>query len=365
MKKQTVSMVALSALLLAGCSGDEIVNNNNSDLVKVELGTKAPAITTKAALFNNNWENSVVSIWGLSKNTMEDWSVKEGVSLFPTGGVNGTVTAGSPDCSITLDGDYYYPAVGGENYSFYAYYPAGEAQLLNNQLIKPYTLTGAEDVLWGNAVADTLDKETANPFYGFSAKYFRKGGLTPNVNFEHMLTRFTFEVTGGDANSAMIVVDSIRILAVPNEVSLVVADKSSLNSDYKPTLTVGGDAALWLCNADGARASLDVTHNTAQQIGESLMVPASSLLPVPTEPNKEQTYAIQIYLHSKRANSTYKDSPTKYLALLKNEAGETLPFEAGNSYKVTMTVYGETEVTINTSLTEWKDGSSVNIGELN
>lgn len=353
MKKSVLSIAMLSVVLLAGCSNEEgSIGSENNDLIKVELGTKAPTIVTKAAVIaNTTWNNLEVSVWGLSKNTESDWMIANNISLFPEGGIVGTIN--ETEGTINLgEQTYYYPAVSTNNYTFYGYYPSGEATLSNNQLVMTYTLTGVEDVLCGKAVAGTL--QTTPSYEGYNALYFRKGGATPSIDFKHMLTRFTFGIIAGEENASTIYVDSIRLTNVKNQVTLIVADKMEADNEGVLTATgmVDGTAIFRLNNADGTYATpvtAQYTNGTdVLSMGESIMIPAG-----------ETAYNVEIYVRNE--DSSYKQTIVKEIKL-----DGMATFAAGSSYKVVMTVYGEKTVEVSATLEAWNEVEEpVDLGDLN
>lgn len=341
-------LMMLLPALIAGCSSnDEPISSNDNAPVKIEIGTQAPTLVTKAAVERTNWVGQEVVVWGLSKNAATNWLLGDGLhtSLFADGGVTGTIADGD---AINFSQSYYYPD--GENaYTFYGYYPNEAATLVDNKVAVTYTLTGKEDILYGKEVAADVNGKA-----GYNAAYFREdGAVAPTISFAHKLTRFTFEVKAGNEETIrdenQVQITSIRLLEAKNNVTLNIADKNNGTADG--TLTVNdGTGDFVLSDTDGTPASavtatvFDPSSDVpGTKIGESIMAVAG-----------EASYKAEITI--KKVLDDTSETVTRTIKLVGDQA-----FVAGSSYRIKLTVYGFTEVTVSASLEEWQQGEEVEL----
>ena len=250
---------------------------------------------------------------------------------------------------------YYYPMGNWYTYGFYGYYPRTEnIEATATSRVANITITGKEDVIYGKAVSDEA--------YAYSARYFRQEGnrdKVPAMQFDHKLMRITFSAVPGPdteggstyTNATNMKVKSIRVLGVPTEGRLVLADlktpqnEGTLTFDWEDTgamenleLTETGDQPL---TPDKYYMEAPEGNPTEKTIGQGI------LLPVP-EAGSGYKYKVEVTLEDKSGN-VYECSYPQELTL-----GEDKQFEAGKSYNVKMTINGPKEITLQAKLTKWE-----------
>ncbi|MGN0037411.1 MAG: fimbrillin family protein [Bacteroidaceae bacterium] len=347
MKTNSMKWAALLfAGALAGCnnSNEPAVDDNAPMMVTLGANTK---VTTKAAIDGTTIPaNLDFSVWGMAKNatTWADYATAtDRRSLFAGGGVTARVAAGKFNFTTPT----YYPLENAYNYTFYGVAPATTATLDGEKLNVSYTVNGTQDVLWGYSAADDAAKEQK----GFNAKYLRledgSTGDKPSIEFNHMLTRFTFIVKlGGDAptNPTNLKVDRIQLNGVKNTFTFTMADKDVTTYTGVPAVTLTGDAAdLPLVNDNGD--VITTAAFVAEQVVGDMMIPTDGTL---TE------VPLTTILSS---DNTATTEPLQYNAVIKTVDGSA--FLPGKKYAVTMTVYPEREVEVEATLLEWEDGVEI------
>ena len=246
----------------------------------------------------------------------------------------------------------------------------------------------------------------------YSAKVARKG-IQPNLSFKHMLTRLTFDAKAmidefAKGEDSEVRIKSIRVKSMTEgklvatydslpvdtpETAPIVTALETTSNDYswlelKARTHVDSDAPAYtdhnkplvsLVEADSAVVPTRITDTdyytagipiaapdgTATEIGEALLVIPEADGIYELEIEIEQTIAGR-ELENGNAISKYKQIKTGTIKNLKiyvpgyTETPAT-PFEAGKSYKVSLQVYGMTEIKVFTTLEKWADGGEIDI----
>ena len=271
-----------------------------------------------------------------------------------------------------------------------------------------FSIDGAQDLMVAKAATGASDATTSANIVGnvpftagqeaavgsttsaiyassYSAKSAR-GSLQPDLVFKHALTRLTFKVKAGNANAVGVIIKAIKVHSMTDG-ELIVAynykngNISAANSiiwddtQYDPandyTTDTDGDGlynyqdadvypALSLKERNGSGAMIpltpytltltDVTNPAA--IGEALLVAPQEKYWIEVEYDATTVTNMDWWDDSDGATSTDTyPSITKDLDRL-NPADA---FEAGNSYNVTITLYGPEKIEITTTLEPWAD----------
>ena len=279
-----------------------------------------------------------------------------------------------------------------------------------------YTSTGGDETFDPEKLVDESPAAKAWENYRksvYSAKVARKG-IQPNLSFKHMLTRLTFdakamidEFAAGEESEVRI--KSIRVksktegklvatydaqpVVDPVTASIVTALETTSN-DYSwlelkarnhtapdaPAYTDHNKSLVSLVEADNAVTPTNITSTdyytagiaiakpteTATEIGEALLVIPEASGIYELEIEIEQTIAGR-ETETGTAIDKYKQIKTGTIRNLKiyapgyTEEDNQAAFEAGKSYKVTLQVYGMTEIKVFTTLEKWADGGSIEI----
>lgn len=262
--------------------------------------------------------------------------------------------------------------------------------------------TAATDIV-GNVpftagqIADVTAKGSAGTIYAssYSAKSAR-GALQPDLVFKHTLSRLKFQVQAGTASAVGVQVKSIKVHSMTDG-KLIVAynytngNISAANSivwndtKYDPandfTTDTDGDGlynyqdddiytplTLQERSGDAMQAltpytlvAADVT--TPKEIGEALLVAPQKKYWVEIEYDATGVPA-KDWINDSPAAAAVTTNPTPITADIVRTSTDTssnpLAFAAGESYLVTITLYGPEEIKITTTLDAW-DLSDQNI----
>ena len=298
--------------------------------------------------------------------------------------------------ATTADGTIaYYPVSG--NYDFWGYRvddaagatpvvktvddtgAAVEANVATKRVVD-ITIDGSQDIMAGKAVPSTDEvTKLGNYADNFYSAYAARKGVQPNITFNHLLTRFTFEVRAGSKATAGLPAggntDAVKVTGVSVDSkttgTLTVA-YTGATKEAAELLTFTGDASpLKLMQrdetvADNNAALIDLkpvtltwpatgeaTVGDAIKVGEALLVAPG-----------ETEYPLTINLSQdvlEKVGEVKVTKPLEQKATIKMDGTKT--FEPGKSYKVTITVYGLEGIEVTATLVPWADGGSIDIDD--
>ena len=343
-------------------------------LVPVELTSNVTAsVVTKGQGALDAWDGTQpLYIYGYQRAQSIDYSdqttplIANLKTMAPGSGVG-------PDSIEILDGNgkpYYY--ISNNTYDFYGYYIDdlnSRPEYRNDGVYVPITLSGSEDVMVAKAdvaadVQRAKDKgifmgdQNWNDQYAYSA-YAARRGVTPCLNFQHQLVRFTFEIVSGsdfEDNG-----DPDKILRVTG---------LSLESRYMAELCVAGNN-LGIKNVDSDTKELALVERPADKILPYVVpdkdvvitndsnVLGGSIMVIPNERQGESDFYKMRLMMTQAGKELPYDVNLKFSSV-EGPAGQT-KFTAGYSYRISITVYSLKEVEISAKLEPWKEGGKISI----
>lgn len=415
MKKMFLFALAAAGMLTA-CSNDDTLGGNGEQNVseqQIRLGVASSKVQTRGTGTvggmtdaENVWAGQTLWVYMLQKGSMD-------LAYYKAPAVGGVATPDvevfnnkkftAPDAAnntksglaTTADGTIaYYPVSG--NYDFWGYRvddaagatpvvktvddtgAAVEANVATKRVVD-ITIDGSQDIMAGKAVPSTDEvTKLGNYADNFYSAYAARKGVQPNITFNHLLTRFTFEVRAGSKATAGLPAggntDAVKVTGVSVDSkttgTLTVA-YTGATKEAAELLTFTGDAsALTLKQRDAALAdnnaplvalepvSLTWTDDAAT-IGDVIKV-GEALLVAPGETEYPLTISLsQDVLEQLTGAKVTK--PLEQKATIKMDGVKA--FEPGKSYKVTITVYGLEEIKVTATLVPWVDGGSIDIDD--
>lgn len=415
MKKMFLFALAAAGMLTA-CSNDDTLGGNGEQNVseqQIRLGVASSKVQTRGTGTvggmtdaENVWAGQTLWVYMLQKGSMD-------LAYYKAPAVGGVATPDvevfnnkkftAPDAAnntksglaTTADGTIaYYPVSG--NYDFWGYRvddaagatpvvktvddtgAAVEADVATKRVVD-ITIDGSQDIMAGKAVPSTDEvTKLGNYADNFYSAYAARKGVQPNITFNHLLTRFTFEVRAGSKATAGLPAggntDAVKVTGVSVDSkttgTLTVA-YTGATKEAAELLTFTGDAsALTLKQRDAALAdnnaplvalepvSLTWTDDAAT-IGDVIKV-GEALLVAPGETEYPLTISLsQDVLEQLTGAKVTK--PLEQKATIKMDGVKA--FEPGKSYKVTITVYGLQEIEVTATLVPWADGGSIDIDD--
>lgn len=415
MKKMFLFALAAAGMLTA-CSNDDTLGGNGEQNVseqQIRLGVASSKVQTRGTGTvggmtdaENVWAGQTLWVYMLQKGSMD-------LAYYKAPAVGATAAAetevfnnkkfNAPNAAdntksglaTTADGTIaYYPVSG--NYDFWGYRVddavAGDpvVKLVNDagdevaadqatKRVVDIKIDGSQDIMAGKAAPSTDEvAKLGNYADNFYSAYAARKGVQPNITFNHLLTRFTFEVRAGSKATAGLPAggntDAVKVTGVSVDSKTTGTLTVAYTGETKAAadlLTFTGDAsALTLKQRDAALAdnnaplvalepvSLTWTDDAAT-IGDVIKV-GEALLVAPGQTEYPLTIALSQDVLQK-VGETKVTMPLEQKATIKMDGVKA--FEPGKSYKVTITVYGLEEIKVTATLVPWVDGGSIDIDD--
>lgn len=416
MKKMFFFALAAAGMLTA-CSNDDTLGGNGEQNVseqQIRLGVASSKVQTRGTGTvggmtdaENVWAGQTLWVYMLQKGSM-DLAVYKSPAVGSTAAAESKVfdnkefkapnTADNTKSGLatTADGTIaHYPVSG--RYDFWGYRVDDAAvggkptvKIVNDngdevaadqatKRVVDIEIDGSQDIMAGKAVPST-DEVTALGGYAdnFYSAYAARKGVQPNITFNHLLTRFTFEVRAGSKATAGLPAggntDAVKVTGV------------SVNSKTTGTLTVAytgetkAAADLLTFTGDASPLTLKQRSTTAADNNEALVAlepvtltwtddaatigdvlkVGEALLVAPGETEYPLTIALSQDVLQKVGDPKVT-MPLEQKATIKMDG--TKKFEPGKSYKVTITVYGLEDIRVTATLVPWADGGSIDIDD--
>lgn len=414
MKKMFFFALAAAGMLTA-CSNEDTLGGNGEQNVseqQIRLGVASSKVQTRGTGTvggmtdtENVWAGQTLWVYMLQKGSME-------LALYKSPAVGTTAAAETEvfnnkkftapttvtsGLATTADGTIaYYPVSG--NYDFWGYRvddAAGatpvvktvddtdaevEANVATKRVVD-ITIDGSQDIMAGKAAPSTDEvADLGNYADNFYSAYAARKGVQPNITFNHLLTRFTFEVragskatagAGASGNTEAVRVKGISVESLTNG-TLTVAYTGE-TKQAADLLTFTGDAsALTLKQRATTAASnndplvdlveVPLTWPAAGEatVGDVISV-GEALLVAPGKTEYPLTIALAQKVKKNTADTDKTDMNLEQKATIKMDGVKA--FEPGKSYKVTITVYGLEEIEVTATLVPWADGGSIDIDD--
>lgn len=417
MKKMFFFALAAAGMLTA-CSNDDTLGGNGEQNVseqQIRLGVASSKVQTRGTGTvggmtdaENVWAGQTLWVYMLQKGSMDiayykapavGTTAAAETEVFNNKKFNAPNAADNTKSGLatTADGTIaYYPVSG--NYDFWGYRVddavAGDpvVKLVNDagdevaadqatKRVVDIKIDGSQDIMAGKA-APSNDEVTKLGGYAenFYSAYAARKGVQPNITFNHLLTRFTFEVragskatagAGASGNTEAVRVKGISVESLTNG-TLTVAYTGE-TKQAADLLTFTGDAsALTLKQRATTAASnndplvdlveVPLTWPAAGEatVGDVISV-GEALLVAPGKTEYPLTIALAQKVKKNTADTDKTDMNLEQKATIKMDGVKA--FEPGKSYKVTITVYGLEEIEVTATLVPWADGGSIDIDD--
>lgn len=422
MKKMFFFALAAAGMLTA-CSNDDTLGGNGEQNVseqQIRLGVASSKVQTRGTGtvggmtdgVDNVWAGQTLWVYMLQKGSMDLALYKApaaggvatpDVEVFNNKEFKAPTTADNTKSGLatTADGTIaYYPVSG--NYDFWGY-RVDDAAVGGTPTVKivddngdevtadhmdqatkrvvDIKIDGSQDIMAGKA-APSNDEVTKLGGYAenFYSAYAARKGVQPNITFNHLLTRFTFEVRAGSKATAGLPAggntDAVKVTGVSvgsKTTGTLTVAYTGATKEAAELLTFTGDASaltLRQRNATAAdnNAQLDPLQpvsltwpadDDAATVGDVIKI-GEALLVAPGETEYPLTIALSQDVLQK-VGETKVTMPLEQKAVIKMDGVKK--FEPGKSYKVTITVYGLEDIRVTATLVPWADGGSIDIDD--
>lgn len=415
MKKMFFFALAAAGMLTA-CSNDDTLGGNGEQNVseqQIRLGVASSKVQTRGTGTvggmtdaENVWAGQTLWVYMLQKGRMDlayykapavGTTAAAETEVFNNKKFNAPNAADNTKSGLatTADGTIaYYPVSG--NYDFWGYRvddAAGatpvvktvddtgaevEANVATKRVVD-IEIDGSQDIMAGKA-APSNDEVTKLGGYAekFYSAYAARKGVQPNITFNHLLTRFTFEVRAGSKATAGLPAggntEAVKVTGVSvnsKTTGTLTVAYTGATKEAADLLTFTGDASPLKLQQRSATAvdnndplvalepvSLTWTDENAA-MGDVLKI-GEALLVAPGETEYPLTIALSQDVLQKVGEAKVT-MPLEQKATIKMDGAKK--FEPGKSYKVTITVYGLEDIRVTATLVPWADGGSIDIDD--
>lgn len=369
MKKYLFTIAAV-AFALCACQKAETGTNEVTPGVNEEVGApqqiligtnlKSSELVTKASV--DEWTDQTVYVIGYDNAKIGTATeVSEG-EVFIMANIPGTVSPNADDHKKgTLDfgGNKFYYNEGVDSYDFVGYYLGEEAEeatatVSEGLLTVPFTINGQDDVLAANTDRDNdrwyEESRGVSNKYLYSAFASRKG-VTPTLVFNHMLTKFSFNVKYGSETGA----DEFKLLSIGIETKsngTLLLNPMEGDAKVKPYVVVSDEAEIQTLSTDCTDFSAAEATTDHKPAGYLMVMPG------------EETYnMILSYEQEGTDDETHYHPATIEIGKVQfNDPDATREkFMPGEQYNVNITVYGLEKIEVNVELVPWVEVGSVEI----
>lgn len=417
MKKMFFFALAAAGMLTA-CSNDDTLGGNGDQNVseqQIRLGVASSKVQTRGTGTvggmtedENKWAGQTLWVYMLQKGSMELGYYKTpaeaagaavGTAVFDNKEFKAPNTAENTVSGLatTADGAIaYYPVSG--NYDFWGYRVddavtgTPDVKLMDDtdtettadlatKRVVAIEIDGSQDIMAGKATPSTAEVGKLGDYAdNFYSAYAARKGVQPNITFNHLLTRFTFEVRAGSkatagqgasGNTEAVRVQGVSVESLTNG-KLTVAYKGE-TKEAADLLTFTGDASPLTLKQRAAGAvdnndplvDLVEVPLTWPAVGEATVgdvIPVGeALLVAPGQTEYPLTIALAQKVKKNVTDTEKEDMALEQKATIKMDGVKV--FEPGKSYKVTITVYGLEEIEVTATLVPWADGGSIDIDD--
>lgn len=383
MKKLFLMGAVASLGLLASCSSDDDLSTggkNDLQQIKIGMGVQATVGATRGTgtvgsvgAENNKWAGQAINIYMFNKGTL-DVAQFDGVDIYNNADFYAPTSVSSGVAKAKDNSVKYYPTQAA--FDFWGYRldnaiqgsPAVSED--NTKQEVGFTLDGSQDIMVGKANPTEEDLTKCADAEKIYSAYAARRGVQPDIKFKHLLSRLVFSVTGGNEdacdNEHGVKVTAIKVKSkYTGKLIVAYTPDAQVTNELVPTDDVTDlvlmERATSDINGNNDLVALqpknpewDVVENKAKKtnIGEAILA-------VPAD-----TYDLTIELSQKV--KIYDDGSTTQEDTKKFSYNDVIKltddvFKAGYSYNVNITVFGLSEIKINTTLTPWEDGGNIDM----
>lgn len=389
MKKLFLMGAVASLGLLASCSSDDDLSTggkNDLQQIKIGMGVQATVGTTKGTGTvgsvgeeNNKWAGQAINIYMFNKGTL-DVAKFDGVAIYDNAAFNAPTAASTGLATATDHSVKYYPTQSA--FDFWGYRlddaiqgsPAVSEDGTKQEV--GFALDGSQDIMVGKANPTEEDLTNCTDETKIYSAYAARRGVQPDIKFKHLLSRLVFSVTGGNKDACDethgVNVTAIKVKSkytgklivaytpdaqVTNEL-VPTEDVKELELMDRATDDTNGNNNLVALQPKNPVWDTDADKAKKTNIGEAILA-------VPAD-NYDLTIELSQLVKTQEA---YNDGKTDHPAVEETKTfsyNDVIKltndvFKAGYSYNVNITVFGLSEIKINTTLTPWKDGGNIDM----
>lgn len=382
MKKLFLMGAVASLGLLASCSSDDdLSTGGKNDLQQIKIGmgvqttvgaTKGTGSVGSVGEANNKWAGQAINIYMFNKGTLDLAKWDDGIAIYDNAKFNAPTAASTGLATAADHSVKYYPTQSSFDFWGYRLDDAiqGEPAVSDDGTKQEigFELNGSQDIMVGKATPDEEDLAKCADETKIYSAYAARRDVQPDIVFKHLLSRLVFSVTGGNQDACNdtygVKVTGITVKSkykgklivaytpdaeVTNEL-VPTEDVTDLELMQRDDADTQGNNNLIPLVAKGPEWDVDADKAKKTNIGEAILaVPADQY---------ELTIKLKQLVKTQTNPAAEAEKTFSYNDVIKLTDDV---FKAGYSYNVNITVYGLSEIKINTTLTPWVDGGNIDM----
>ena len=375
-------MGAVASLgLLASCSSDDDLSTggkNDLQQIKIGMGVQATVGATRGTgtvggvgADNNKWAGQAINIYMFKKGTL-DVAQFDGVDIYNDAAFYAPTTASTGLATAADHSVKYYPTQSAFDFWGYRLDDAiqGTPAVSEDSTMQEvgFKLNGSQDIMVGKATPTEDDLTKCPDSAKIYSAYAARRGVQPDIKFKHLLSRLVFSVTGGNEaacdNEHGVKVTAIKVKSkYTGKLIVAYTPDAKVTNELVPTDDVkdlvlmqrvtddtNGNNKLIALEAKNPEWDTEAGQGKKTNIGEAILaVPADTY-----DLTIELSQKVKIYDDGSTTQEDTKKFSYNDVIKLTNDV-----FKAGYSYNVNITVFGLSEIKINTTLTPWEDGGNI------
>lgn len=383
MKKLFLMGAVASLGLLASCSSDDDLSTggkNDLQQIKIGMGVQATVGATRGTgtvgnvgAENNKWAGQAINIYMFNKGTLDLAKWDDGIAIYDNAKFNAPTAASTGLATAADHSVKYYPTQSSFDFWGYRLDDAiqGEPAVSEDGTKQEvgFELNGSQDIMVGKATPDEEDLAKCADETKIYSAYAARRDVQPDIVFKHLLSRLVFSVTGGNQDACNdtygVKVTGITVKSkytgklivaytpdaeVTNEL-VPTEDVTDLELMQRDDADIQGNNPLIELKAQGPKWDDAEDKAIKTNIGEAILaVPADQY---------ELTIKLKQLVKTQTDPAAEAEKTFSYNDVIK--LADDKVFEAGYSYNVNITVYGLSEIKINTTLTPWVDGGNIDM----
>lgn len=382
MKKLFLMGAVASLGLLASCSSDDdLSTGGKNDLQQIKIGmgvqttvgaTKGTGSVGSVGEANNKWAGQAINIYMFNKGTLDLAKWDDGIAIYDNAKFNAPTAASTGLATAADHSVKYYPTQSSFDFWGYRLDDAiqGEPAVSDDGTKQEigFELNGSQDIMVGKATPNEEDLAKCADETKIYSAYAARRDVQPDIVFKHLLSRLVFSVTGGNQDACNdtygVKVTGITVKSkykgklivaytpdaeVTNEL-VPTEDVTDLELMQRDDADTQGNNNLIPLVAKGPEWDVDADKAKKTNIGEAILaVPADQY---------ELTIKLKQLVKTQTNPAAEAEKTFSYNDVIKLTDDV---FKAGYSYNVNITVYGLSEIKINTTLTPWVDGGNIDM----
>lgn len=383
MKKLFLMGAVASLGLLASCSSDDDLSTggkNDLQQIKIGMGVQATVGATRGTgtvggvgADNNKWAGQAINIYMFKKGTL-DVAKFDGVDIYNNAAFYAPTTVSAGLATAVDHSVKYYPTQSAFDFWGYRLDDAiqGTPAVSEDSTMQEvgFTLDGSQDIMVGKATPTEKDLTNCDDSAKIYSAYAARRGVQPDIKFKHLLSRLVFSVTGGNEaacdNEHGVKVTAIKVKSkYTGKLIVAYTPDAEVTNELVPTEDVkdlvlmqrvtddtNGNNNLIALEAKNPEWDTEAGQGKKTNIGEAILaVPADTY-----DLTIELSQKVKIYDDGSTTQEDTKKFSYNDVIKLTNDV-----FKAGYSYNVNITVFGLSEIKINTTLTPWEEGGNIDM----